>query len=323
MVQYGAPVLYALFVWWFSTGLIVYLDGFPKHSFRWTMLAMTALLCVALYFLQASAGDTSVSGAYVGFTCGILAWGWIEVGFLMGPITGPRKAPCPPGCTGWRRAWLALQTILYHELAIIVLAAAMAGLTWGAANQVGTWTFLVLWGMRQSAKLNVFLGVRNLSDEFLPDHLGYLGSFLVRKPMNLLFPVSVTVGSLLTAAVVQRATADQVGVFEATGYVFVATMLALAMLDHWFLVVPLPATALWGWSLKSHAATSPAPTRTGVPDQQGEESRGLMTEAVGRVPERGGEAAIPAPSTRIPRHPVIGGSHELPEFLPHAARRSA
>ena len=40
----------------------------------------------------------------------------------------------------------------------------------------------------------MFLGVPNLTEEFLPEHLHYLKSFLSRKPMNLLFPVSVTAG---------------------------------------------------------------------------------------------------------------------------------
>jgi putative photosynthetic complex assembly protein 2 len=43
-------------------------------------------------------------------------------------------------------------------------------------NQVGTGTFAVLWVMRISAKLNLFLGVRNLSEELLPPHLAYLGA---------------------------------------------------------------------------------------------------------------------------------------------------
>ena len=30
--------------------------------------------------------------------------------------------------------------------------------------------------MRTSAKLNLFLGVRNLSEEFLPPHLAYLAA---------------------------------------------------------------------------------------------------------------------------------------------------
>ena len=61
--------------------------------------------------------------------------------------------------------------ILYHELAIVATALAVVAVTWGGANQVGTWTFLLLWAMRLSAKLNVFLGVPNLTEQFLPEHL--------------------------------------------------------------------------------------------------------------------------------------------------------
>ena len=91
------------------------------------------------------------------------------------------------------RAW----TTLDHELAIIASAVVIVAITWDAPNQVGTWTFLLLWAMRQSAKLNFFLGVLNLSEEFLPKHLAYLRSFLARKPMNLLLPISVTAGTVL------------------------------------------------------------------------------------------------------------------------------
>ena len=44
MLEYGLPVLYALFVWWFSTGVIIYLDGLPVRTFRWSMLGATATL---------------------------------------------------------------------------------------------------------------------------------------------------------------------------------------------------------------------------------------------------------------------------------------
>ena len=38
MMATAGPVLYALFVWWFSTGLILYLDRLPRHTFRWSLL---------------------------------------------------------------------------------------------------------------------------------------------------------------------------------------------------------------------------------------------------------------------------------------------
>jgi hypothetical protein len=37
MSQYALPVLFALFLWWFSTGAILYLDGLPQRTFKWSM----------------------------------------------------------------------------------------------------------------------------------------------------------------------------------------------------------------------------------------------------------------------------------------------
>ncbi len=261
MSLYGFPVLYALFVWWFSTGLIIYLDNLPQRTFRWSMLGGTAVFAVSLYRLYATADDTSVTGAYGAFTYGVLAWGWQEMSFFMGYVTGPRKHACAHGCSGWRHFWHGVETSLYHELAIIASAAAIVALTWGGANQVGTWTFVVLWAMRQSAKLNVFLGVRNLSVEFVPAHLAYLKSFLTCKPMNLLFPVSISVSSVVLVLLLQRAGAA-VTPYQAAGMTFLATMLSLAIIEHWFLVLPLPFAELWTWVLKLRGASAPVTQET-------------------------------------------------------------
>ncbi len=257
MSLYALPVLFALFVWWFSTGIIMYLDGLPRRTFRWSMVGATLLLAVSLWGLAAGSTDTSVRGAYLAFTWGVLAWGWQEISFYMGFVTGPRTQPCPEGCSGWRHFGHAIQTSLWHELAIIAAAIVVVALTWGGANQVGTWTFMVLWWMHQSAKLNVFLGVRNLNEEFLPEHLQFLRSFLTKKPMNLLFPVSVTVSTVIAVRLVQTAIAPGASAFQAAGFTFLATMMVLAILEHWLLVLPLPAAALWGWSLRSRAAKQP------------------------------------------------------------------
>ncbi len=254
MSQYALPVLFTLFLWWFSTGVILYLDGLPRRTFRWSLLGATVLLAVALYGLAVTRSDTSVTGAYLAFTFGVLAWGWQEVSFLMGFVTGPRRTPCIDGCSGWRHFGHAIQAILYHELALIASALAVIAVTWNGANQVGAWTFLILWGMRESAKLNLFLGVRNLSEEFLPEHLQYLKGFFTKKPMNLLFPVSITVSTVIAALLVQAAAHPAAGDFQATGLTFLATLMTLAILEHWFLVLPLPTAALWRWGMRSRAA---------------------------------------------------------------------
>jgi len=106
----------------------------------------------------------------------------------------------------------------------------------------------VLWWMRLSAKFNVFLGVRNLSEAFIPDHLAFIRSFLRRRPMNGLFPFSIMISTAIVVLLVQRATT--------TGTILISIMLVLGILEHWFLVLPLPIDALWAWALRARAARS-------------------------------------------------------------------
>ena len=258
MSVYLLPIVFTLFAWWFSTGVILYLNGLPRHTHPWTMLSATVLLGVALLGLAATRDDTRVSGAYIAFTCTLLVWAWQEVAFLLGYVTGPRRTPCPDGSTGWHRAALALQTLLHHELALIVLGAAVITLTWGGANPTGLATFVIFWVMRQSAKLNVFLGVRNLSEDFLPAHLKYLQTYFRRAPMNALFPISVLASSWFAVLLWQAAHAQGVSAFEATALSLAGTLLSLAILEHWFMVLPLPSQALWHWGLRSRATEPPA-----------------------------------------------------------------
>ena len=252
MIEYGLPVLFALFIWWFSTGVILYLDGLPRRSFRWSMIGATVLLAAALWGLWWSSEDASIGGAFVAFTCGLLVWGWHEISFLTGLVTGPRKTPCPPGSTGWRRFLRASETIIHHEIAIAVTAALIVALTWGGANQTGLWTFVILWLMRLSTKLNIFLGVPNLTEEFLPAHLHYLKTYFRKSGINPLFPVSVSVSTVITVLIALEAVEPLATPYQAASATFLATLMALAVLEHWLLVLPIPDAVLWRWALRSH-----------------------------------------------------------------------
>jgi putative photosynthetic complex assembly protein 2 len=250
MSLYLYPALYGLFIWWLSTGVIVYLNNLPPRTFRWSMAAGTLVSAIALNRLGASSAVATPAGAYAAFTYGVLVWGWHEMAFFMGFVTGPRRTGCARGCSGWAHFGHGVQACLDHEIAIIISAVAVVWITRGGVNQVGMWTFMVLWGMRQSSKLNVFLGVRNLNEEFLPKHLAFLKSFMRRRPMNPLFPVSVAVGTWITTMLVQRAEAPGISAFNATGLSFLITMMALGVIEHWFLVLPLPFAKIWGWWLR-------------------------------------------------------------------------
>jgi putative photosynthetic complex assembly protein 2 len=252
------PFAFTVFVWWASTLAILYLDGLPRRTFRWTMAATTAVGALAFWGLSVSSAQATVAGAYCGFACAILIWAWQEVAFLLGYVTGPRRGPLPPGARGWVRARHAFAAVAHHELALVVLALAVLAVSWDKPNLTGLWTYLVLWTMRQSAKLNVFLGVRNLNAEFLPEHLKYLQTYFVRAPMNVLFPVSVAAATIVAIPLWQATLAPGAGAFEVASHALVASLLTLAILEHALLVLPLPAERLWSWGMRSHAASGAA-----------------------------------------------------------------
>ena len=107
MSELTLPLLYTLFAWWFSTGVILYLDGLPPRTFPLTLQATTVLLGAALYALVHTRNDTSVAGAYCAFTCALLVWAWQEVAFLLGVVTGPRRSAacwCAKSTTRWSSA---------------------------------------------------------------------------------------------------------------------------------------------------------------------------------------------------------------------------
>lgn len=252
MHSHGLPVLATLFIWWFSTGAILYLDGLPKKTFRWSMLGASVVAALAAYGLVVTKQDVSIESAYIAFASAVLLWGWNEIGFLLGHITGPRCTPCPPDARGLARFFFASQSIIYHELLIAASALGIAALTAGGANAVGLYTFLILWLMRLSTKLNIFFGVPNITIEFLPAHLGYLKSYFRIRPMNVFFPFSATMATLLAGFLVREAVAAPPESFAAISFTLLATLAVLGVVEHWFLVVPLPFGELWSWGLASH-----------------------------------------------------------------------
>ncbi len=257
MPDLALALLFAVFIWWFSTGVVLLLNRLSRGAVGLSLLLSTLLALLALAALAHTAQQTSVAGAYCAFTSALLVWGWHELSFLTGWVTGPRKTAIGPGLPEGRRFIEAVRAILWHELAIIAVGVLIVALTWGAPNQVGSGTFVVLWVMRTSAKLNLFFGVRNLSEEFLPAHLRYLESFFRRRAVNLFFPFAVTGASVALAVMVAHAMDAATTPAAAIGTALVGTMLALAIVEHWMLVLPLDTTALWRWALRAGRRRAP------------------------------------------------------------------
>ncbi len=126
MSQYLLPVLFALFVWWFSTGAVLLVVGLSMRHELLLKIGAAALAAASLGGIVASSADTGPTGAYCAFTCAILLWGAVEITLLAGWITGPRPEPCPASVTGAERVGYALQAIAYHELLLIATEPAPA-----------------------------------------------------------------------------------------------------------------------------------------------------------------------------------------------------
>lgn len=242
----------AVLVWWLSTGLLIYICALPRRTFEWRWLGGFCVLAVSTYGLLESAWDVASTGPYIAFLSALGIWACIEMSFLMGLVTGPRTSACPEGITGWARFRLAVQALLYHELMIVGAAGAVVALTWDAPNQTGTMAFLILMGMRISAKLNIFLGVPNLTDEFLPARLDYLKSYFRKSQTSLLFPVSLVGAALVAMLLAQEAFAADGA--QASGFALLLALMALAILEHLFMIIPLPDAVLWRWAVPASIA---------------------------------------------------------------------
>jgi putative photosynthetic complex assembly protein 2 len=238
--------LFALLLWWASTGIVLYLDQRPEPTHAGSMRVATGLAALALAGLIATREVATVAGACLAFGSAIAIWGWHEMSFLTGRVTGPRRQACPEGCGGARHFRHAVETLIHHEVALAATLVVLVALTWGAANWVGTATFGLLWAMRLSAKFNLFLGVRNPGAELLPPQLAYLASFFGRRRWNALLPLSIT-GAAVVVAWLARSALTAAGPFEAAAYGLVAALAALALLEHVFLVLPWSVGRLWGW----------------------------------------------------------------------------
>ncbi|MEQ8858839.1 MAG: putative photosynthetic complex assembly protein PuhE [Pseudomonadales bacterium] len=244
------PVLAAVAAWYVGTGAVVLANRRPASTYVVTLSLSLLLVGAAVAGIEATVDLTTASAAYVAFVAAVVLWGWLEMSYLMGVVTGPEKGPCPPELSGWQRFRRGVNVSLYHELTVIGVGVGVILLCWNAPNTVAAWTFGTLWLMRWSAKLNLFLGVANMDLELLPAHMRYLGSYMARRPMNPLFPVSVTAGAIACVVHLLAVFEPGAGEFERVAWALVGTITGLAVLEHALLVLPLRDSRLWRWAVQ-------------------------------------------------------------------------
>jgi putative photosynthetic complex assembly protein 2 len=205
--------LFALFIWWFSTGAILYVvrraENRPGCHGRAVMWGLPALVAGTVA-TTLSLSMPSVAGVYLGFLGALAIWGWIELAFLTGIVTGPNRTPLAEGHSEWGRFLKATGTVAYHEALLLAGFLTLVLAAPAAENTIAAWTFGVLYIARISAKLNLYF-------------------------------VAVVVGVQALGVATSPA--------ETAGIALVTALTALALLEHWLMVLPLPDARLWRWML--------------------------------------------------------------------------
>ncbi len=244
--DHGWPLVYAGVLWFVATGAVLALDSRNPRGFGRSLVLTGTLACVALLAVVYTRDDPSKLAAYVGFTAALMIWGWHELAFLTGAATGPRREPLPPGTTGWARFRLSAATLIHHEIALALTLALLAGLTWRTANPVAAQAFGLLFAMRLSTKLNIFIGVPHFDTAMLPPHLAYLGSYFRTRPFGVAMAFSLIALAAVAVALGHNALSLSGG--AAVGASLVFALVALGLLEHLFLVLPVKDAALWRWA---------------------------------------------------------------------------
>jgi putative photosynthetic complex assembly protein 2 len=254
--------LVAIFSWWLGTGAILWLVRLPTRLFRRSMLALTLFTGLSLLVTAWSMRHNTMAAAYAGFVSVIVMWGWHEMAFLSGWLTGPRRIAQEPGARGWQRFYQALQTLLHHELALLLNFAFLFWMQRGNPNHVALCTFALLWCMRVSAKLNLFFGVPHVGDQYLPNHFTYLASYFRRSRVTAFFFLTIGLSSGTWLWLVLEAQRSAIEL--STGWVLLASLLGLAIVEHVLMVFAMPLQRLWGWALKQRQHMHSNETQRGV-----------------------------------------------------------
>ncbi len=264
--------LATLFLWWFSTGIILWrvrvADNGTDQDHVNSVVIGLPLLAVGIAAANASLPDLSVNGIYLAFLAALALWGWIELAFLSGVITGPNRQPCPPFLSTKDRFWRAVGTIAWHEALLVFTLTALGLATLHAENPFAFGTFALLFVARISAKLNLFLGVPRINTHFLPRPLAHLASHFRIGRITAFFPVAVSTLTVFSALLMERAiNVTHPGM--SVGYSLLTCLCLLALLEHWFMVLPLPDEKLWRWMMPAPKNLSLTPPRDQLEDANG------------------------------------------------------
>jgi len=242
-MSFLVPIVVVIVAWWLGTGLVLYMQQTIVTIRRPLILTLILVSAASLAAMLVSAQGSQPWQSYLGFFAAICLWGCIELSYYTGMISGVHKRRCPEKCTTGKRFRLALGASIWHEVSVLFVGGVVLTLLFGADNPVELYSFLVLWIMRWSAKLNLFFGVPNFNTDWFPKRLAYAHSYIRRAPITLFFPLSVVSACLIAAELISRSMTSEYP--EALITLLPGILLSLAILEHLFMALPIADSELW------------------------------------------------------------------------------
>ena len=250
------PFIVTVAIWFIATGLIAWADNRERSTFSRSLVIGGTAGIAGLVVILASSLSAEVWAVYLAFIGALMVWGWHELAFLTGAAAGPRRGLADPGLGGIARFRQAAATVMHHEVALALTALLLISLAWNAPNQIGATVFVLMFGMRLTSKINLFVGVPNTTSEMLPDHLAYLKTYFGRNRMTVLLAASILALAAMTAWFAALALAAPLGSAEMVGASLLTTLALLGVLEHLFLALPFRDGMLWGWALPKRRAAA-------------------------------------------------------------------
>jgi putative photosynthetic complex assembly protein 2 len=102
--------------------------------------------------------------------------------------------------------------------------------------------------MRLSAKLNLFFGVPQVGEQYLPVHLRYIASYFKSGRISPFFFFTMALSVVVWSWMVWELHTG--AVIISTGWVLLSSLLGLAIIEHLLMVFALPLQRVWGWAMK-------------------------------------------------------------------------
>jgi putative photosynthetic complex assembly protein 2 len=251
----------ACFLWWFLTGVILYIVNWADNKglsyHRFVTVGLLPVLIVGLYGFLYTLKESSILSVYLSFISALSIWGWLELAFLTGVITGPDQVMRPTGVNGFKRFWLAWRAVAYSEIMLTLVFFILFILSLGEENLFGFFTFLILYFARLSAKLNLFFGVPKINVEFLPARVVHLASHFKVSGISWFFPISVIslIGLVIYWFSYFRISMNIESVSGTIGYSLLLTLTVLAVLEHFFMIITFRDAVLWRWMIPKSQST--------------------------------------------------------------------